>query len=151
MEKIRGFEKCKGYEEVAVMPVRKTAKSAGYDICVPNVDKCQYVPPHGTLAIKTGIKAYMQDDEVLELHIRSSVGIKKGIILSNATGIIDSDFFNNVDNEGNITLALRNMTETGYTFKPGEAVCQGIFKKYLIVDNDNATAERTGGIGSTDK
>ena len=80
-------------------------------------------------------------------HIRSSVGIKRGIRLSNGTGIIDSDYYNNKDNEGHIMIGL---TAKEITFEaPMERLCQGIFTKYLTTDNDNAKSIREGGIGST--
>ena len=72
--KKRGFEIAKGFENANInLPVRKTKFSAGYDIeaaedCViPAFEKGQ----KPTL-IKTGLKAYMQDDEVLLLYNRSS-------------------------------------------------------------------------------
>ena len=92
----------------------------------------------------------MQEDEVLQLHIRSSIG-KRGIILSNCTGIIDSDYYSNPSNDGNICIMLRNMTDEIVELMGGEKIMQGIFTKYLIADNDNATEQRVGGIGSTGK
>jgi dUTP pyrophosphatase len=147
----RGFEKCKGWENIAILPVRKTSKSAGYDFCIPKDMEDIELIPGETIMIKSGIKAYMQDDEYLSLYIRSSIGIKQNVILPNCTGIIDADFYNNVDNEGNITIALRNNDDVCHYFKSGDAICQGIFIKYLTVDFDKAKDKRNGGIGSTTK
>lgn len=129
-------------------PKRGTAKSAGYDICTP-IDIV--IAPHGVSdAIQTDIKAYMLDDEVLEIYPRSSLGFKNGLMLINTVGIIDSDYYNNPDNNGNIGFKLKNLTDNEVVIKSGERVIQGIFKKYLIADNDNAMGNRVGGIGSTD-
>jgi dUTP pyrophosphatase len=143
------FEKCKGYEDIATIPKRATKGSAGYDFY--NTDKTVVVPAHGTVKIATGIKAYMDDDIVLMLYVRSSVGIKKLVVLSNGTGIIDSSYVDNPDNEGNIIMALHNTSNEPQTIAPYERVMQGVFVKYYTVDDDNVTAERVGGIGSTGK
>ena len=130
------------------MPARKTKTSAGYDICVP-----EDVPlrPGRLVMVPTGVKAYMQEDEFLGVHIRSSMAIKKGIRLVNNMGIIDADYYNNPDNEGHIMLALVNTGLKPLVLKKGERIAQGIFYKYLTTDDDNAAEkkERSGGFGST--
>ena len=93
----------------------------------------------------------MQHDEVLECYIRSSLAIKHNITLSNSTGIVDADYFSNPDNDGNIGCFLVNHGDEDVHLEAGERVFQGIFKKYLTVDNDKANEERTGGFGSTGK
>lgn len=101
------------------------------------------------ILLPTGIKAYMQDDEVLIMAVRSSKGIKNGIVQANPPSIIDADYYNNSDNEGHIFFAVNNMAVV--FDKPIMPIAQGVFMKYLVVDNDNADGERIGGIGSTDK
>ena len=147
--RVRGFEKISTWEEEDIhLPVRKTAKSAGYDIESPTTFT---INPHRKVVLGTGLKAYMQDDEYLALHIRSSIGIKRGLQLMNGTGIIDADYYNNPDNEGHIMLALVNTTDEPVKILTGECIAQGIFEKYLLTDDDYATAERVGGMGSTSK
>ena len=98
----------------------------------------------------TDVKAYMQKDEVLEVHVRSSIGVKKNIVLSNITGIIDSSYYNNPSNDGNIGLTLWNTSDKVQVLEANERVCQCIFKKYLVADNDICLhEERTGGFGSS--
>jgi len=82
-------------------------------------------------------------------HIRSSMAIKRHLALVNSTGIIDSDYYNNEDNEGHIMIALLNYGKETVSLEKGERVAQGIFSKYLITNDDDATGIRTGGIGST--
>lgn len=130
-------------------PKRGSKCSAGYDICTP-IDII--IPPYGISdAIQTDIKAYMLEDEVLQILPRSSIGFKKGLMLINTVGIIDSDYYENPDNDGNIGFKLKNLTDKEVVIKAGERIMQGIFTKYLITDDDNANADRIGGIGSTNK
>lgn len=152
---VRGFElvedKFRKYPECdIVMPQRGTSRSAGYDICTP-VDIV--IPARGcSKVIFTDIKAYMLPDEVLSTHVRSSIGMKRGLVLANTTGIIDSDYYSNPDNDGNIGFMLRNLTDEEVVIKAGERVIQGIFSKYLVADNDEPKSEeRVGGVGSTGK
>jgi len=130
------------------LPVRATARSAGYDFATPIDFK---IPPHSTYILWTNVKAYMQEGEVLKLFVRSSIGIKEGIRLANGTGIVDADYFENPDNDGNIGIALHNHTGQTKLFKAGDRIAQGIFMNYLIADDDDASGERTGGTGSTGK
>ena len=153
MKRIRGFEIAKGYENKGInLPERKTKYSAGYDmeaaedVIIPSFKKG--VNP---TFIKTGIKAYMEDNEYLMLANRSSNPKKKGLILANSVGIIDKDYYGNEDNDGNIIFAFYNIKEEDITIKKGEIVGQAIFMPFLIADNDNAQGIRTGGFGSTNK
>ena len=153
MERVRGFEVAKGFEDKEInLPIRKTKYSAGYDIeaaedaVIPSFKKGM----NPTL-IKTGIKAYMQDDEVLYLYNRSSNPKKKGLILANSVGVIDKDYYGNPDNDGHIMFAFYNIKDEDVEIKKGETVGQAVFQKYLVVDDDNAEGERLGGFGSTNK
>ena len=151
--KIRGFEFVDDeYKKVKVedtiLPQRGTKKSAGYDFYSTSD---VVILPGEKVLIWTDIKVYMQDDEALKLFIRSSIGIKRSLVLANQTGIIDADYYNNPDNDGNIGICIRNMGTEFQVIKKGEAIAQCMFSKYLISDNCNTDNERTGGIGSTTK
>lgn len=128
------------------LPTRGTKYAAAYDFYLP-IDVTLHSGEKKIIA--SDVKACMNPDEMLMIYIRSSVGIKKGVILSNSTAVIDADFYNNEDNDGNIGLALYNTSEVPVHLKAGERICQGIFMKYAITDDDSANNERTGGIGST--
>ena len=149
--KSRGFEIAKGWEDKNInLPVRKTKLSAGYDFeaaldtLIPSLNKIPVLIP-------TGIKAYMQDDEVLYLYNRSSNPKKKGLVLANSVGVIDKDYYGNPENDGHIMFAFYNVKDEDIIIKKGEAIGQGVFMKYLITDDDKATGTRIGGFGSTDK
>lgn len=151
MNRERGFEIAKEFEKAQInLPKRTTKNSAGYDIeaaedCVIPAFKLGQKP---TL-VKTGLKAYMKSDEVLILANRSSNPGKKGLILANSIGVVDSDYYGNKDNDGHIMFAFYNIKSEDIEIKKGERIGQGIFQKYLITDNDLADGERTGGFGST--
>ncbi len=153
MEKMRGFEVANGWQDKNInLPIRKTAKSAAYDIeaaedtIIPSFKLGQ----KPTL-IPTGLKAYMQSDEVLMLFPRSSGPKKQGIMFPHSVGIIDADYYGNIDNDGHIMVQCINIKDEDVLIKKGEAVAQAIFQKFLIVDNDNAKGDRIGGFGSTNK
>ena len=153
MEKIRGFEVAKGFEDKEInLPVRKTKFSAGYDIeAAEEVVVPSFKKGMNPTLIKTGIKAYMQDDEVLMLYNRSSNPKKKGLILANSVGVIDKDYYGNQDNDGHIMFAFYNVKDEDITIKKGEAIGQAVFQKYLVTDYDSAEGERIGGFGSTNQ
>lgn len=117
------------------LPERSTKNSAGYDFFNHKRVVCK---SHEITMIPTGIKAQFPEDEALFLFNRSSNPKKKGLIILNGVGVVDSDYYNNADNED-------------VTLEAGEKLGQGIFMKYAKVDNDTAEGERTGGFGSTGK
>ena len=150
--KSRGFEVCKGFEEKEIhLPERKTKYSAGYDIeAAEDIVVPSFRKEMNPTLIPTGVKAYMEDDEVLYLYNRSSNPKKKGLVLANSVGVIDKDYYGNPDNDGHIMFAFYNIKEEDITIHKGEAIGQGVFSKYLISDDDSAEGDRTGGFGSTD-
>ena len=153
MERKRGFEIAKGYENKDInIPVRKTKYSAGYDIeAAEDIVVPSFKKGENPTLVKTGLKAYMLDDEVLLLYNRSSNPKKKGLILANSVGVIDKDYYGNVDNDGHIMFAFYNIKDEDVTIKKGDAIGQGVFTKYFVTDNDNAEGKRIGGFGSTNK
>lgn len=143
------FEKVenKKNEEEAIIPKRKTTGSAGYDFFLTH--DVEIKAGEYSELVFTDIKAKMPDNYFLMIHIRSSLGIKKGLRLANITGIIDSDYYNNPDNEGNIALKIKNDGNEDVLLKAGDSVAQGIFMRYYRVEDDLVTENRTGGFGST--
>ena len=153
MDKKRGFEIAKGFENAKInLPIRKTKFSAGYDIeaaedcIIPSFKK-----GNKPTLVKTGLKAYMQDDEVLILCNRSSNPSKKGLVMANSIGVIDKDYYENPDNDGHFMFSFFNIKDEDIEIKKGDVIGQGIFQKYLVTDDDKAEGERVGGFGSTSK
>jgi dUTP pyrophosphatase len=181
VDKVRGFESCVIPDSettiIAKTPERATKGSAGYDffaaedVTIPSIWKSVYkymddwirikfssrekyngLGKVSPTIVKTYIKAYMLEDEVLYLYSRSSFPIKHGLIIPNSVGIIDSDYYNNRNNEGNIGFMFYNLFPYDIVIHRGEKIGQGIFAKFLRADNDNSeNKEREGGFGSTDR
>lgn len=152
MSRLRGFEVVKGYEDKGInLPVRKTSHSAGYDVeAAEDITIPMFTPGCKPTLIPTGLKAYCQEDECYLLLNRSS-GPKKGFLMANSVGLIDSDYYGNPDNDGHFYFSYFNCSDHDIEVKKGDVIGQVVFQKYLVVDNDNATGGRTGGFGSTDK
>lgn len=129
------------------LPARKTTNSAGYDF---HLLKNLTLKPNEIAKIPTGVKSFMQSNEVLLIIIRSSLGFKYNIRLCNQVGVIDSDYYNNSDNEGHIYMAIKNEGTQTLNLKEGDAIAQGIFINYLT-SRDSVDTKRKGGIGSTNE
>lgn len=122
-------------------PKRKTTGSAGYDFVAPETIE---IPAHSHVRFDTGVRVEMKEGFVLFLLIRSSLG-SKGLTITNSVGVIDSDFGDTMQ------AFITNNSDEPYTIYKGESYMQGVFLKYYITVDDNATAKRKGGIGSTGK
>lgn len=156
--KVRGFEPVKlwhqhrkhhGLPTEIVLPKRATTNSCAYDFFA--VDDV-VIPPSergdAPFILNTGLKAYMRYNEMLILANRSS-GPKKGLVLANSIGLVDADFFGNVQDDGHIRFAYWNVSKEPVTILRGDKIGQGYFTHYLKIDGDSATGERRGGFGST--
>lgn len=131
------------------LPKRSTKHSAGYDF----FSLYDFTLKKGeSMKIPTGVKFNMGFDEMLMLVVRSSMGFKYNVRMCNQVGIFESDYYNNETNEGHAWLKLQNEGENDFVVKKGDAICQGIFMKFLTVDNEEEINKaRSGGIGSTNK
>ena len=149
MKKVRGFEVISVYQGTDIrLPIRKTKASAGYDL---SAAEDAVIAPGGSTLVPTGLKAYMQENEVLLLYIRSSVAHKQQLMLMNSVGVIDADYYDNAENEGHILIPLYNFGTSAVHIARGERIAQGIFTDYLAADGDAAGigTVRQGGFGST--
>ena len=173
------FEKVSRFADADFnLPVRKTKNSAGYDfevaedICIPTwtsqlmaLVKATPQPkePYSLeemaaltkqtkakpTLVSTGVKCHLEEGYYLELSVRSSTPLKYWIILANSVGIIDADYCDNPDNEGEIFFQVINMSPFDIYLKKGDIIGQGIIKRYEVTDDDKAIGERQGGFGST--
>lgn len=178
MSKKRGFEVVKKYADKDInLPKRQTKGAAGYDLecaedfTVPSIWKTElarfiyskqshlfnFTKPGKKaqknlkpVLVPTGLKAYMQEDEVLSLVSRSSGPLKRGLVLPNSVGIIDGDYYNNEKNEGEIFVQMVNYFPFDIHLKKGERIAQGIFINFLKTDDDEGgVTQRQGGFGSS--
>ncbi len=134
------------YDEIR-LPRRATKGSAGYDFFTPVALR---IYPGETIKIPTGIRVKMEEDWVLKCYPRSGLGFKYRLQLNNTVGIIDSDYYDS-DNEGHIFTKMTNESREDKTveLEQGTAFMQGIFVEYGITTDDQVSAERNGGFGST--
>lgn len=173
--KVRGFEKVSTFEDIN-LPERATKHAAGYDfeaandVVIPSIFKSgiatalkvalnkeeallneELLKQVKPTLVGTGVKAYMGEDEFLQLCNRSSNPLKIFLLLGNGVGIIDSDYYNNENNEGHIMFQFINFGLKDLTIKKGERIGQGIFLPFLKADGDESEKTRTGGFGSSGK
>ena len=151
--KKRGFEIASGFENMDItIPKRATTNAAGYDI---EAAEDVVLPPFKSgdkpILIKTGLKAYMMEDEVLIVVPRSSGPKKQGILFPHSMGVIDSDYYENESNDGHIFVQCINIKDKEVIIKKGERIAQAYFQKFLITDDDVVGEKRIGGFGSTTK
>ena len=128
-----------------ILPKRATKSSVAYDFYSPiNIA----ISPMQSAMIWTDVKAHFNEDEALLLNVRSSMG-KQPVMIANTQGWIDSDYYSNPDNDGNIGIRLFNLGNTSYIVKSGDRIAQGMFVKYLVADNGNTDNVRQSGFGSS--
>ena len=128
------------------LPKRATAGSAGHDISIPFETS---IKPDTSLKIPTGIRCKMKDDYVMLVFPRSSLGIKKGLVILNTIPVIDSDYYN-ADNEGHIFICIKNASNNMMELSKGDNIVQAVFVPFGVSDID-VNSKRVGGIGSTTK
>lgn len=169
------FEVVSKYTDIN-LPKRQTEFSAGYDfevakdIIIPSylkmmnsislseksvitLDEMARITKENKIKpslIPTGVKCFLAEDEYLEIAVRSSCSLKYWLILANGIGIIDSDYYNNSDNEGEIFFQVINLSPIDIQLKKGDRIGQGIIHKYITTEDDAAVGKRIGGTGSTD-
>lgn len=149
-ENMRGFELIEGMN--GELPVKATIHSAGVDfIASADIRIPAFRFKGEATLVPTGVKAFMQNDEYLQIFARSSIPVNLGLIMSNGVGIVDSDYYNNPTNEGHIMIEFNNLTNEHITIKKGTRIAQGIFNEILPVTHGVRLKNdiRNGGFGST--
>lgn len=144
--KVRGFELLTTESNKELLPKRETRNAAGYDL---RANQDTIIKPGEIALVGTGVKAYMLPNELLYLFDRSSNARKKGVVLINSVGVIDSDYYNNDSNEGHIMAQMKNITNETVVIPANERFVQAVFMSFKVADNDEATGVRAGGFGST--
>lgn len=129
------------------LPYYATEGAAGLDLhaCI---DGPVVVPAGGEAFISTGIAAAIPEGYVGVMAVRSSMGIRHGITLSNGIGVIDSDY------RGPLHVGLHNLSKTPYTVRPADRIAQLMIvpvtrHEVEVVEELDDTPRGAGGIGST--
>lgn len=151
MAKFELVRKYAGQNEL--LPRRETQFSAGYDlkaaedVTIPGLNGDARLKP---VLVPTGVKAQLEKDQVLILANRSSNALKRNLIVPNGVGVIDADYYNNPNNEGEIMGLFINLNAEDYKIYKGDRIMQGIITSYAVTEDDEAKGKRNGGFGSTD-
>lgn len=151
MTKFELVRKYAGQNEL--LPKRETQFSAGYDlkaaedVTIPGLNGDVRLKP---VLVPTGVKAQLEKDQVLILANRSSNALKRNLIVPNGVGVIDADYYNNPNNEGEIMGLFINLNTEDYKIYKGDRIMQGIITSYAVTEDDEAKDKRNGGFGSTD-
>ena len=151
-ENMRGFELIEGMN--GELPIKATIHSAGVDfIACSDITIPSFRFKGKATLVPTGVKAFMQKDEYLQIFARSSIPVNLGLIMSNGVGIVDADYYNNEKNEGHIMIEFNNLTNEHITIEKGTRIAQGIFNKILPVTHGVRVKNdiRNGGFGSTNE
>ena len=149
-ENMRGFELIEGMN--GELPIKATIHSAGVDfIACSDITIPSFRFKGKATLVPTGVKAFMQNDEYLQIFARSSIPVNLGLIMSNGVGVVDADYYNNEKNEGHIMIEFNNLTNEHITIEKGTRIAQGIFNKVLPVTHGVRVKNdiRNGGFGST--
>lgn len=139
------FKKCRN---TAVMPLRATPSSAGWDIYSAN-ENAVVIPPGEIRLIPTGIAASPERTDVgLFIFPRSGLSSKYGIALANSVGVVDSDY------RGEIMLPLINHGKEDFTVEPNMRMAQLIVlpvlsQEWTETDNLDDTSRSSGRFGSS--
>lgn len=151
MTKFELVSKYVGHNDL--LPKRETKFSAGYDfkaaedVTIPGLNGDVRLKP---VLVPTGVKAQLEKDQVLILANRSSNALKRNLIVPNGVGVIDADYYNNPNNEGEIMGLFINLNTEDYKIYKGDRIMQGIITSYAVTEDDEAKGKRNGGFGSTD-
>lgn len=145
---MRRFELITKYKkEDIALPKRATSLSAGYDLASIEVVT---INPGEIKLVPTGLRVKMLKNEVMLVFPRSSLAIKRGLMMSNSVGVIDADYYF-AENEGHIMIPLLNISKEAVTIQIGERIAQGIFTNYFKTSDDETddSIQRLGGFGSS--
>lgn len=141
--------KIKKLNKKAIVPKQGTNGSAGYDIHVC-IDNEVTIQPNECVMLGTGFSLWVEDVNVCAVCLpRSGLGAKKGIILGNTVGLIDSDY------QGEWHIPVWNRSKEPVTIYPNDKICQCIFIPIVhpsfkeVVEFEEETKRSENGFGST--
>ena len=128
------------------LPAYSTAGSAGFDLASA-VDLT--IAPGEVALVPTGLVIEVPNGHVLGLFARSSTPMKRGLMVANGVGIVDSDYRGPNDE---IKIEVLNFTPAPVDVKRGDRLAQGVILSYARVEwqeQESVSAATRGGFGST--
>jgi len=132
--------KIKKLNQNAILPTRGSDGAAGMDLYAC-LNEPVTLEPRGLYKIPTGLAIALPDKNTVGLvFARSGLGVKHGISLPNAVGVIDSDY------RGEILVGMCNLSDKSYTMQPGERFAQLVVMPVL-----NMELDETDDLGETDR
>ena len=132
------------------LPHYATDGSAGMDMRAM-IDESMVLAPGESKLIPTGISIHIADPSLASVLLpRSGLGHKKGIVLGNLVGLIDSDY------QGQIFVSCWNRGQEPFTVEVGERIAQMVFvpvvqAEFDIVSDFDESQRGEGGFGHTGK
>lgn len=128
------------------LPSYQTAGAAGFDLAA-SADVT--IAPGAIVLIPTGLVVEVPQGHFLGVFARSSTPLKKGLMVANGVGVVDSDYCGPTDE---LKIQVMNVTAEPVAVRRGDRIAQGIVMPYArvsIEDGTGATAPSRGGFGST--
>jgi dUTP pyrophosphatase len=128
------------------VPSYQTAGAAGFDLA-SNAEVT--VAPGAIVLIPTGLVVEVPAGHFLGIFARSSTPLKKGLIVANGVGVLDSDYCGPTDE---LKIQVMNVTTQPVTVARGDRIAQGVIIPFVRVtfdEGNGATAPSRGGFGST--
>lgn len=103
--------------------------------------------PGAVALVPLGFRARLPDGYEAQVRIRSSVALRKGLVLPNAPGTIDADY------PDEWLVMIRNAGQIPATIEHGERIAQAVLARYEVLEwrpgSVKRTTDRSGGFGST--
>lgn len=129
------------------LPKYETSGSAGMDVRA-FLEEAIMIAPHERKLIPTGLYVSIPQGFEMQIRARSGLAYKKGLILPNAPGTVDSDY------RGHVQVILANISTETHTIENGDRIAQLVFAKYEQVTWQDVevldeTERGEGGFGST--
>jgi dUTP pyrophosphatase len=138
--------KIKRLDSTVALPAPATGGAAGFDLAAAaDVE----IPARGIRLVGTGLVIAVPDGHFLGVFARSSTPLKRGLMVANGVGIIDSDYCGPADE---IKIQVLNITDAPVTVARGDRLAQGIVLPCPRVEWEEVAELQVptrGGFGST--